>query len=204
VGQEHELDFPGFTSFIDGLDPKEVALVRKQVALGLNAPPTSSCGRLFDALAALLDVCSVAQYEGQAAMELQALADPGAPGSYPYVMDRSPGCWVVDPAPTLGAAFADRLRGVAVSTIAMRFHRSIAMMIEEVCVGLAGESGVRQVALSGGVFQNTLLLGEAAARLRGAGLDVFFNQRVPTNDGGISFGQAVIAHAQMGALQCPS
>ncbi|HLH25786.1 MAG TPA: carbamoyltransferase HypF [Chloroflexota bacterium] len=192
-------DLDQFAPFLDVQDPREAAVTRRQVERGLNAPPTTSCGRLFDALAALLGVCSVAQYEAQAAMELQALADPAAGGAYPYELREEEGGWVVDPAPLLWAAYADRRAGVPLPTIAMRCHRAVADFTAAVCARLAAATGRRQVALSGGVFQNTLLLRETLARLRAADLDVRFHRQVPTNDGGLALGQAVVAHAVRGA-----
>jgi hydrogenase maturation protein HypF len=192
-------DLATFARFVDSLDAGEAAVVLKQVERGLNAPPTSSCGRLFDALSALLGIRPIAQYEGQAAIELQALADRQAPGSYPYDVAERDGAWVVDPAPLLWAAHADHRAGTPVPTIAMRFHRAVADLTAAVCRRLAVETGLRQVVLSGGVFQNTLLLGEVLARLRAAELEPYYHRRVPTNDGGLSFGQAVIAHHLRGA-----
>jgi hydrogenase maturation protein HypF len=194
--------FPGeleaFAPFLDRLDPREVALVLR-LAERRGASLTSSCGRLFDAVAALLGVCPAAQYEAQAAMELQALADPTVAGTYPYgLWERGDG-WVIDPAPLLWAAWADQRAGVPVGTIAMRFHRAVADFTTEVCRRLAAATGLRQVVLSGGVFQNTLLLGEVVARLRAAELAVYYHRRVPPNDGGLALGQAVIAHSLKGA-----
>ncbi|HEY7061104.1 MAG TPA: carbamoyltransferase HypF [Chloroflexota bacterium] len=191
-------DLTHFGSFLDTLDAREVAVVRRQVERGLNAPLTTSCGRLFDALAALLGICPVAQYEAQAAMELQALAEPAVDGTYPYELHEAADGWVVDPAPLVWAAYADRRAGVPLPTIAMRCHRAVADLTAAVCGRLAAATGLRLVALSGGVWQNTLLLREALARLRAAGLDAYFQRQVPTNDGGLSLGQAVVAHSLRG------
>jgi hydrogenase maturation protein HypF len=189
-------ELAAFAPFLESVDERELALVLKQVERGLNAPPTSSCGRLFDAVSALLGLCLEAHYEGQAAIELQAVADPSAEGSYPYDLRREDGVWVADPAPLLWALFQDHRAGVPVPTIAMRFHRALAELTAELCRRLADETGLRQVALSGGVFQNTLLLGELLQYLHAQRLEVYYNRRVPTNDGGLSLGQALIAHAR--------
>jgi hydrogenase maturation protein HypF len=185
-----------FAPFLDRLDPREVDLIRRQVARGLNSPPTSSCGRLFDAVSALLGVCPTASYEGQAAMELQALADRTATGSYPFDLVERDGVRIIDPAPLLVAVAEEHRDGVPVPTIAMRFHRAVAEFTAGLCRRLAAETGLRQVAFSGGVFQNTLLLEETLARLEGAGLGLYFHRRLPANDGGLSLGQAIIAHRQ--------
>jgi len=192
-----ELD--AFGPFLNELDPRELAMIRRQVERGLNAPPTSSCGRLFDALAALLGVCRAARYEAQAAMELQAVADPGAEGTYPWALREEGSAWVVDPAPLLWAAYADLRAGVPLPTIARRAHRAVADFTVDVCRRLSDATGLREVALSGGVFQNTLLLDDVVAGLRAADLTVYFQRRVPTNDGGVALGQAVIAHSRKGA-----
>jgi hydrogenase maturation protein HypF len=193
--------FPGelshFESFLDSIDPREISLIQKQIERGLNTPLTSSCGRLFDAMAALLGVRGIALYEGQAAMELQALADQSARGTYPYELALQDRTWVIDPAPMMWAAYADHRDGVPVSTVAMRVHRTVADFTVSVCQRLADETGLRLVALSGGVFQNTLLLAHVLRGLRAVHLQPYFHHRVPSNDGGLSLGQAVIADAQM-------
>ncbi len=132
-------------------------------------------------------------------MELQARADPAADGTYPYDLREESGTWVIDPAPLLWAAYADYRAGRPLPTIAVRCHRAVADFTTAVCTRLAAATGLRAVALSGGVFQNTLLLREMLASLRAAGLEVYFQRRVPTNDGGLSLGQAIIAHSQRGA-----
>jgi hydrogenase maturation protein HypF len=194
--------FPGetehFAPFFQRLEPAETATVATQVQRRLNAPLTSSCGRLFDAVAALIGLCSVAHYEGQAAMELQAIADPAAEGAYPYDIYQSRDRWIVDPSPLLWSLFEDFRKAEPPPTISMRFHRTLAMLTVDVCRRLASESGLSSVALSGGVFQNHLLLGEVVSRLERAGLHSVFHRRVPTNDGGLSFGQAIVAHAVKG------
>ncbi|MGH2519493.1 MAG: carbamoyltransferase HypF, partial [Chloroflexota bacterium] len=191
-----------FAPFLESIDARELALLRS----GLNAPLTSSCGRLFDAVAALLGVCREARYEGQAAMELQALADPAIEGTYPFDMRREPGeqgaaTLIIDPAPTLAALYREHRLGEPLPAIAMRFHRSVAEWTATAARIAQEETGLRQVALAGGVFQNTLLLREVLRRLP----EAVHPRQLPANDGGISFGQAVVAatrHMEEGA--CPS
>jgi hydrogenase maturation protein HypF len=154
----------------------------------LNSPLTSSAGRLFDAVSALLGVRDAINYEGQAAVELEQLADPAERSAYPA----SVGEMGVD----LVRAVAEDLRaGVARPVIAARFHNGVADAVVRVCVGLRERTGVATVALSGGVFQNLLLLSGCVDRLRDNGFRVLTHSRVPTNDGGISLGQAVVAAA---------
>jgi hydrogenase maturation protein HypF len=158
---------------------------------------TSSVGRLFDAVAALLGVRTQVSYEGQAAVELEALARRGdGSGVASYAFARSGSR--LDPAPMLAAVLTDLRRGVPVEAIAAGFHRGLAHGSAELAEELAGASGVDTVALSGGVFQNLLLSDLMAARLRAAGLRVLLHEQLPANDGSISVGQAGIAAAWLG------
>ena len=166
---------------------------------GINAPLTSSAGRLFDAAAALLGVRDEISYEGQAAIELEQLADPGEPGAYAAAI--APGAEPGEPfrahgADLIGAALAELAAGVAREVVAARFHNGVAALIEGGCVLLREQRGLDTVALSGGVFQNLLLLGATVNRLEARGFTVLTHSRVPCNDGGISLGQAVVAAAR--------
>jgi len=168
-----------------------VALARRDI----NSPVTSSAGRLFDAVAALLDVRDVINYEGQAAVELEQLADPGEGGSYQArVGDQTPfgisGCDLVR------AVAEDVAAGIPREIVAARFHNGVAALIEDGCLLLRERHGLATVALSGGVFQNLLLLHGTVARLEARGFRVLVHSRVPCNDGGISLGQAVVAGAR--------
>jgi hydrogenase maturation protein HypF len=161
---------------------------------GINAPLTSSAGRLFDAVASFLGVRDTVSYEGQAAIELEQLADPAEPGAYrARIAAGEP--FVVRAADLVRDAVADLAAGVPRPVIAGRFHNGVARIIEEGCLELRERHGLHTVALSGGVFQNTLLLAAAVRRLEAHGFAVLTHSRVPCNDGGISLGQAVIAVA---------
>ena len=163
---------------------------------GINAPATSSAGRLFDAVAALLGVRDAIHYEGQAAVELEQLADTSVVDWYPAgVEDR-------DPFQILGldlvrAAAEDLAAGVARPVIAARFHNGVAAAITGACDLLRERSGRGTVALSGGVFQNLLLTERVAGQLADHGFRVLVHHRVPCNDGGISLGQAASAAARL-------
>jgi hydrogenase maturation protein HypF len=165
---------------------------------GVNSPLTSSAGRLFDAVSALIGIRDTINYEGQAAVELEQLADPGERAAYPARI--SPGAagapFTVAGKDLVRAAAADLGHGVAASAIAARFHHGVARLIEDGCTVIRDREGLSTVALSGGVFQNLLLLSETVARLEGRGFRVLTHRQVPGNDGGISLGQAVIAAAQ--------
>lgn len=150
-------------------------------------------GRLFDAVAALCGLRAVTTYEGQAAIELEAAADPCERGSYPLPLDAA---GTLDARPAIRAVAADCRAGVATGVVAARFHRAVAATTAQACEAAARAAGTELVVLSGGVFQNVLLLSETAARLRAAGLRVLVPERLPPGDGGISFGQAAIAAAR--------
>jgi hydrogenase maturation protein HypF len=151
------------------------------------SPSTTSMGRLFDAVAALCGVRSHVSYEGQAAIELEALADRSARGAYEFDG--------LDARPAITAIVADLARGVTPATIAARFHRGVAAATAHACAAAAGEAATELVVLSGGVFQNRLLLEQTAAHLERLGLRVLSHALVPPNDGGIAFGQAAVAAA---------
>lgn len=185
--------------------PEELAVLRRQVATGLNAPLTSSAGRLFDAVAAVLGIRQTVNYEGQAAIEMETLA-AGAGDQQAYsaaVAESVAGladparAVTIDPAPVVRAVVRDLQAGTPVPVIAARFHATLAAIIAEVCGRAARETGVITVALSGGVFQNMVLLQEAWRRLESAGLRVLTHHLTPANDGGIALGQAVVAAAAM-------
>ncbi len=169
-----------------------------------QGPVTTSMGRLFDAVAALVGLRRRVSYEGQAAIELEALARTiGADPVPRYPMEIKgaaavsgsveQAAAVLDPGPLIAAVVADVEQGAAPAVVAAGFHRAVGLGAADLAVQLAGRRGLDTVALSGGVFQNALLGGIVADRLRDAGLAVLVHERVPPNDGGISIGQAVIA-----------
>jgi hydrogenase maturation protein HypF len=162
---------------------------------GVSAPVTSSAGRLFDAAAALLGIRDVINYEGQAAIELEQAAEPAERSAYRAGITRGA---VLQAAGTdlIRAACDDLAAGEPRAVIAARFHHGVAALIADCCLVLRERCGLSTVALSGGVFQNVLLLNAAADRLEAAGFRVLTHARVPCNDGGISLGQAVVAAAR--------
>jgi hydrogenase maturation protein HypF len=164
---------------------------------GINSPPASSLGRLFDAVAALLGLRGEVLYEGQAAIELEMRAEP-CDLVYPFSIGAGRPA-VLDVAPLIRAIVEDLGRGVPAPEIAGRFHRTVAELLAEACVHVRNETGLAIVALSGGVFQNRLLLEQLIARLDELNFKVYLNRRVPTNDGGLSLGQLAVAAAR---LQC--
>lgn len=167
--------------------------VTAMASKGVNSPLTSSAGRLFDAAAALLGVRDTINYEGQAAIELEQLADSMESAAYEAAIDTGSGPFQARGSDLLHALLADRTGGVPASLIAARFHHGVAALIEAGCLHLRDQHGLGTVALSGGVFQNTLLLGATVTRLETRGFRVLLHSRVPCNDGGISLGQAMVA-----------
>lgn len=173
----------------------ERRVLRHQLETGLHCTPTSSMGRLFDAVAALAGVRQVVDYEAQAAIELEGLArtvDSGA--TYRFGIDATSAPTVIDPAPVLAAVAADALSEVPAALIGARFHHAVARLIAHLAAAFTAEAPYT-VALSGGVFQNALLLRTATALLRELGLNVITHHRVPPNDGGIALGQLMAGTA---------
>jgi hydrogenase maturation protein HypF len=177
------------------VDPQRWAVVARMARTGFAAPLTSSMGRLFDAVAALCGVRATVRYEGQAAVELEALADPDERAAYALPFG---GDCVLDARPAIRAVAADLQDGVPVASVAARFHHGVAEATADVCATAARAAGVDRVVLSGGVFQNRLLLETTRTRLVQRGLRVLIPERLPCNDGGISYGQAAIAAAASG------
>ncbi len=176
-----------------GVDAERWNAVAEMARTGFSAPPTSSIGRLFDAVAALCGVRSFCRYEGQAAIELEGIAQPGDHGAYAFAADRD---LVLDPRPALHELLADLAAGTPAGVVSARFHAGVAHATAAGCATAAARAGVDLVVLSGGVFQNRRLLDETAARLEALGLQVLVPVRLPPNDGGIAYGQAAIAAAR--------
>lgn len=174
----------------DRVPPAAFAVVERMLERRLNTVDTSSCGRLFDAVAAILGIRREVNYEGQAAMQLEAAAQRGGTGESPYPFDFDGG--IIDLRTTIRALAADREN---VATAARRFHITIATVILEAALRMRRTYGLTRVCLSGGSFQNFRLLGLVAPMLRSAGFEVYLNALVPPNDGGLSLGQAAIACA---------
>jgi hydrogenase maturation protein HypF len=174
---------------------KEIALISEMLGRHINTPVTSSCGRLFDAISCMCGVRDEVTYEGQAAIELEMAADEGEGGSYQTVIESEAGSLVLRTAPMLTDLLNDIRNGTARGVISARFHNWLAAGLLEFALKLRESRGIGTVALSGGCFQNEILLRRTRARLVENGFEVLINRVVPPNDGGISFGQAVVAAA---------
>jgi hydrogenase maturation protein HypF len=169
--------------------------LKHQLETGFGCVPTSSMGRLFDAVSALIGVRQVVAYEAQAAIELEGLsrnADCGAT-TYAFDVDVDASPSIIDPAPVLQAVISDLRAGVAACVIGARFHQAVADLIVD--IALKEQEGAQTIALSGGVFQNVLLLELALKGLRNKGFHVITHRRVPPNDGGIALGQLLIGNS---------
>jgi len=188
--------------FLKIINRQETDIIRNQVEKNINSPLTSSMGRLFDAVAALTGVRSVIQYEAQAAIDLETFATgaAGETGEYPFSITERDGRRTIGLRGLLEAVIDDIHSSVLQPVIAARFHNTVAGMIVKLCQSISTETGLTGVALSGGVFQNRLLTAKAVDGLTAAGFRVFTHRQVPCNDGGISLGQAVIAHHSQEAL----
>ena len=165
----------------------------------LNSPLTSSVGRLFDAVAAILGIRDVINYEGQAAIELEQRAAPEESSAYQPSIESGP-LWMVRSTEIIEAVLEDMSAAVPIEIIAARLHNTLAALIATVCEAIRAQRGLTAVALSGGVFQNDFLLTRTVCKLEQRGFRVLTHRQVPTNDGGISLGQAAVAaaHARQG------
>jgi len=185
----------------------EVEVIQRQIERRINSPLTSSMGRLFDAISALLGIRGEIDYEGQAAVELEmaaysyviarSVSDEAichAEESYPYCIVEDEGMRIVRLGDLLAAVIEDLHQDISKGRISVKFHNTVAQMINEMCRLIANETDINQVALSGGVFQNRLLLRKAVSLLESSGFQVFTHRQVPCNDGGVSLGQAAIAN----------
>ena len=204
---------------VDGMAPepgsggtRQLRLIGRMIEQGVNAPLTSSAGRLFDAVAAIAGLRARMSFEGQAAMELEALAAGEADCGYPHAIsggdlatgNNHPGrISVLDTRPMIRAAAADARRGAGAAAIARRFHAGLAAAVCAMCSRLRAETGLADVVLTGGVFLNAVLTLECERQLTVKGFRVFRHHIVPPNDGGLSFGQLYIAAAQGGAPNIP-
>ncbi len=180
------------------VDPVEVDVIKHQIKSGLNSPLTSSMGRLFDAVSAMLGVRATVDYEGQAAVELEMVAYEAdsrfSEGWYPFSIVERDGINVIYLNELFAGIVADLYNRLDIPTISAKFHNTVARLILEMCQLISKRTGIKHVVLSGGVFQNRLLLGKVIPLLEAAGFLVLTHRQVPCNDGGISLGQAVVAN----------
>lgn len=189
------LDHPGAAPLRDRLAAGEEETLLRMIERGVNSPLTSSMGRLFDAVAALTGVRDDAAYEGQAAIELEAVMDPSSEGSYEFGVESSGGL-VLDPLPMIEGVLDDLASGTTPGTISARFHRAVANASVRLAAAAAEVCETAEVALSGGVFMNRFLAETLPPMLSAEGLMPLTHRVLPFNDGAVSFGQAVVACAR--------
>ncbi len=183
-----DIDLPMFRK----IDAKKLIFVQDMIVKGVNCPRTSSMGRLCDAVAAMIGIRYTVAYEGQAALELEMMADDGESGSYPFEWVSEDGYQIL-PHQIIQGVVCDIEKHVSPAVISARFHQTIIRMATALCRVIRQDSSLNRVALSGGVFQNAILLKGLIRELSADRFEVFSHSLVPTNDGGISLGQAVCA-----------
>ena len=195
-GEEETLQLP--LAAVREAGERSVKLIARLVEHKLNTPPTSSAGRLFDAVAALVGVPGSRRttYEGQAAIEFELIADAPTNRSYPIRLRPEADTWIVETRDIIAAVVEDLLDGRPAPEISATFHHTMAQIVATVCDELRAPDGTSTVALSGGTFQNMLLLTQTTDLLKEKEFVVHKHKRVPTNDGGLALGQATLADKQ--------
>jgi len=178
--------------FVQTLDRETASLILQMAQRGVHSPLTSSCGRLFDAVSALIGIRGEIAYEGQAAIELEMSQDPDVEGAYDFDIKARSEKRIMETAPIIKGVVADLLKGERNGTISRRFHNTMIKMLHQICMTVRTDTRIQQVALSGGAFQNKTLLSGVTKALIADGFDVLSQAKVPSNDGGLSLGQALI------------
>lgn len=205
------LEHPGAARLLDSLDEQTRSVTATMIERGINSPRTSSMGRLFDAAAAILDICDKATYEGEPAIELEATAwrafssesacPTGNMASFSVTESSRPDdCHVLNSRPLFEALLEGIRTGVPAGKLALDFHVTIARSSARIASEICAREGIDTVALSGGVFMNRLLLQLLTSELKSAGLTVLVPHTVPVNDGCIAYGQAAVASARLAQI----
>jgi hydrogenase maturation protein HypF len=192
AGLAYLMDALGPEAPMEGVPDSRVRVVRRMIATGTNTVATSSCGRLFDAVAAIIGLRREVNFEAQAAIELEAIAERGVSERYPFELSAGM-CPEVDFRLAIACIAREAAAGRPRAAISARFHNTLGEAIVETCRRIRADCHLDRVCLSGGTFQNMRLLELAVKRLRGAGFEVFLHRQVPPNDGGIALGQAAVA-----------
>jgi hydrogenase maturation protein HypF len=179
--------------FVEQLDRQRVGVLLRMIERGVNSPLTSSCGRLFDAVAALVGIRQQVTYEAQAAIELEMAITGDGDIAYPFVLVPEGEGWAIDTRPMFEALVDDLRRGVPAGTVSRRFHDGLAETLTGLAERLRQRTNIDRVCLSGGTFQNAYLHDRLRGRLEAAGFGVYSQVEVPAGDGGLSLGQALVA-----------
>jgi hydrogenase maturation protein HypF len=191
---------PGFALPRGMVDAQERTIVDRQLARRVNTPLASSMGRLFDAAASIIGVRQHSDYEGQAAMELEALAADRRASALPYGVTRTPGGWELDPLPLLAVLAAKARAGSDPGCLAAAFHETLVAATTDLVRRASGVTGCTAVALGGGCFQNARLLSSLRRSLLQEGFTVLTPRQLSPNDGGVSVGQAAIGAAILSGM----
>jgi hydrogenase maturation protein HypF len=189
-----DLDLP----LIKQNDPQKLKITVEMIQKNVNCPQTSSLGRLFDSVAAIAGVRNRVNYEGQAAMEWEMLAADDTDSVYDVEWLAKNPIRIV-PAPIIRGVVQDVQNGLSVGEISIKFHKTLIALFSEICAEVRRNCELNRVVLSGGCFQNTILLSGMLRELAARDFEVYAHQRVPTNDGGIALGQAMVAAASFGS-----
>jgi len=193
-----KLDIP----FVRQLHRPKVDLLLRMMEQGVNSPLTSSCGRLFDAVAALVGIRQQVNYEAQAAIELEmAVGSSEEDSGYPLKLLPENNHWIISTRPLFEELLDDLGRNLPVGTISRRFHNGLVEGFVELARLLREKTALHRVCLSGGTFHNVYLSERLEMRLSEAGFEVFTQKEVPSGDGGLSLGQALVAAARMRAWE---
>ncbi|HDK26247.1 MAG TPA: carbamoyltransferase HypF [Candidatus Atribacteria bacterium] len=179
--------------FIQRQNHNILSIIEKMIDQKINSPLTSSCGRLFDAISALIGVRDKVSYEGQAAMEMEAICVSGIEEGYKFDIYKENKEFIINPENIFKEIICDLKNGASKGVIAAKFHNTVADFTGDLCVKIREITNLNKVALSGGVFQNRYLTERIISHLEKEGFQVYIQRKVPPNDGGISLGQAVIA-----------
>jgi hydrogenase maturation protein HypF len=180
--------------FVQSLDALKTDVLLRMTERKVNSPQTSSCGRLFDAISALVGIRSHVNYEAQAAIELEmAMGDGVLEDAYPMDIVDCNGTWIIDTKRTFEAIVADLQAGTPTSAMSQRFHNGLVAAFEKVAQLIRQVTSIDRVCLSGGTFHNVYLFTHLQASLEKNGFQVFTHSEVPAGDGGLSLGQAMIA-----------
>ena len=186
----NNLDLP----FLRGIDARRRQVIQQMIDRQIHSPKTSSCGRLFDSVAALTGIRSTVNYEAQAAIELEMAAhDSTDEGAYPFELISDGNRWQIGTLPLFQAVLNDLRQQTAVADISRRFHNGLAAIFVELAEKIREQTQLNRICLSGGCFQNVLLFQRMLDGLRAKSFEVYFHSEVPAGDGGISLGQALVA-----------
>jgi hydrogenase maturation protein HypF len=198
---KNEIEWDGDLPAVIAACSDDLSMLRSMLENQINTPDTSSMGRLFDAVAALVGVRSEVNYEAQAAIEFEALADPTERRTFQFDIHvpeinttaDSPNPLEIRPLPMLLEVINDLRRSIPLPTISAKFHNGVANLVAEICNMARKAHGINEVALSGGVWQNIILLRNTIFLLEQSGFTIYIHRQIPPNDGGLALGQAAIA-----------